>query len=84
MVIPYNNIHQNYKKKSRTKNLLGFSQQGGMNMKQFHALPELQFAYQFTLTIENISQLPLITLSLSNLSTSNSVKPNPERTDLVC
>ena len=84
MVIPYNNIHQNYKKKSRTKNLLGFSQQGGMNMKKFHALPKLQFAYQFKLTIENISQLPLITLSLSNLSTSNSVKPNPERTDLVC
>ena len=64
--------------------MLGFSQQGGMNMKKFHALPKLQFAYQFKLTIENISQLPLITLSLSNLSTSNSVKPNPERTDLVC
>ena len=77
-------IYTKITKKKAEQNLLGFSQQGGMNMKKFHALPKLQFAYQFKLTIENISQLPLITLSLSNLSTSNSVKPNPERTDLVC
>ncbi len=64
--------------------MLGFSQQGGMNMKKFHALSKLQFAYQFNLTIENKDQLALTTLSLSNLSISNSVKPNPKRTDSVC
>ncbi len=64
--------------------MFGFSQQGGMNMKIFHAFSSVQFAYQNKLTIKNISQLALITLSLSNPLISASVKPNPKRTDSVC